>query len=832
MNYLKKIYLKKLIILLLFYHCFAYAEINLTLKEKQFIKSHPVLTLGIGKGWIPYIIENNDGTITGHNVDIINEIKKLSGLEIKFFIDTWPKVLEEANHKNIDGLAMSIVDKQRAEKFDFSHVYGSMQKLIFTRKNTKDKEILTLKDLEGKSLAVLKNNLLDLKIAKKLKNTKIVLFDTYVESIKAVSLGEVDAMISEAGVLYLANEIGMPYLEPAIFLDEKLDMVFSISKDFPEALSIINKSLEAIGKTKLSDIQYKWFLSNPNKIETKQGLNLAELKYLKNKKIINACIDPNWMPFEAFDKYGTHIGLSSDYFNKFRKELPIPINIIKTKTWNETLEFSKSRKCDIISLAMQTNERKKYLNFSIPYLTTPLVLATKPDKRFINDFKNLSNEKLGIPQGYAFAEILKKSYPNLNIIEVKDINEGLEKVIDNEYFGYIGTLSSVGYLFQREYAGELKIAGKFDEKWELGIAVRNDEQILLNIFDKLISNIEEKDKEKIFNKWITLEYEEKVDYSLIIKIILFSILVIGTFIYWNRKLLNARNKLELANKENEKYLEMINSHVLISSTDINGIIIDASDALCDLTGYKKSELIGKNHNIFKHQDMKDILFSNMWKTIKSKKVWKGEIKSLKKDGSFYWADVIISPTYDNDFNVIGYSAIRNDITDKKRIEQLSITDKLTGIANRSKLDDFLNNEIKRARRYESSLGVVLLDIDNFKRVNDTYGHLVGDKVLVAIANILKSNIREIDFLGRWGGEEFLIVCPHTNKEGIMTLCETLRKKIEEYDFKNCTKQTASFGVTSFSKDDTIDSIILRADNALYRAKEIGKNTVEFEDVKL
>ncbi|MAD42649.1 MAG: hypothetical protein CL623_09700 [Arcobacter sp.] len=161
------------------------------------------------------------------------------------------------------------------------------------------------------------------------------------------------------------------------------------------------------------------------------------------------------------------------------------------------------------------------------------------------------------------------------------------------------------------------------------------------------------------------------------------------------------------------------------------------------------------------------------------------------------------------------------------MELLSITDKLTGIANRNKLDDFLNNEIKRAKRYNSSLGVVLLDIDNFKKVNDTFGHLIGDKVLVSIANILKNNIREIDFLGRWGGEEFLIICSHTNKEGIIALCEILRKRIENYDFENCSNQSVSFGASAFVKEDTIDTIISRADNALYKAKDEGKNRVKF-----
>jgi diguanylate cyclase (GGDEF)-like protein/PAS domain S-box-containing protein len=822
-----KYYLLKLIIILFFSQSIIFAQINLTPKEIQFLKEHPSITLGIGKEWIPYIIENNDGTITGHNVDITNEIKRVSGLKIKFYRDNWSKVLDEANNRNIDGLAMSMKHKEREKVFDFSKAYGSIQKVIFTRKE--DKKILNLKELEGKSLAVLESNLLELKIARKLKNIKLVFFNSYEESIKAVSLGKVDAMIGEVGILHIANKIGMQYLEPSIFLDNKLDMVFSIRNDWPEATSIINKSLEAIGSIKLLDLQQKWFLPNPNYKTIKNRFSEEELLYLKNKKVITSCIDPDWMPFEGFDKNGKHIGLTSDYFNSFRKELHIPLNVIKTETWNDSLSLSKERKCDILSLAMKTEDREKYLSFTLPYLKVPLVIATKLDKSFINDFRTLANKKVGIPRGYAFVEILRKAYPNLNIIEVEDIHEGLEKVINETHFGYIGTLNSIGYLFQREFTGELKIAGKFKEKWELGIAVRNDEKILVSIFNKLISNIQKKDREEILNKWITLKYEEKVNYSLLMKIILFSSLVIGTSVYWNRKLFNARNKLELANKENEKYLKMINSHVLISNTDIDGIITEVSDALCKLTGYEQSELIGKNHSVFRHKDMDDSLFKDMWETIKNNKVWKGELKSLKKDGSFYWADVIISPSYDNNSNIIGYSAIRNDITDKKRIENLSITDKLTGVSNRSKLDDILKSEIKRTNRYGYTFGIILLDIDNFKKVNDTYGHLVGDKVLVSITNILKNNIREIDLLGRWGGEEFLIVCPHTNKEGIITLCETLRKKIELFDFGDYSSQSASFGSTSFIKDDTIDTIILRADTALYKAKEMGRNRVEFKN---
>ena len=622
----------------------------------------------------------------------------------------------------------------------------------------------------------------------------------------------------------------LPYLKASVHLNNtNTQLVFSVRKDWPEAVSIINKALNQIGEQKLLLLKNRWFLQKDD-IENFKKIEFTkeDILYLKEKTQITMCIDPNWMPFEAFDKDGKHTGLTADFFNIFRKDLPVPIKIVKTSTWSQTLEFAKSRKCDVLSLAMETPKRREYLNFTKPYLEAPLVLATKLDKQFVNDFTTLSTQKIGIPKGYAYLELLKNRYSNLNIVEVDNVKDGLQKVVDEELFGYVGTLLSIGYLFQKEFTGELKIAGKFEEKWKLGVAVRNDDKKLLEIFEKLVANVDNLKRKKILNDWVAIKYEKNVDYSLILKIGSILLLIIFTFIYWNRKLSNAKEKLEKTSKERKKYLKMIDKYVLISTSDKNGDITYVSDALCKLTGYEKDDLIGKGHDIFRHKDMPSSAYTEMWNTITKEETWKGEVKNRKKDGSIYWADVIITPRYDIHSKLVGYSAIRNDITDKKRIEKLSITDKLTSICNRSKIDDTIENELKRSSRYKDSFGIILIDIDYFKKVNDTYGHLVGDEVLIGIANILKENIRTIDTVGRWGGEEFLIVCPKADKKGVVTLAENLRKKLEKFDFKNCKNQSASFGVTISKLNDNSDSIILRADNALYRVKESGRNSVLFE----
>jgi len=159
------------------------------------------------------------------------------------------------------------------------------------------------------------------------------------------------------------------------------------------------------------------------------------------------------------------------------------------------------------------------------------------------------------------------------------------------------------------------------------------------------------------------------------------------------------------------------------------------------------------------------------------------------------------------------------------LEILSITDKLTNIYNRMMIDKTLDERINSAKN-DDSFGVIIIDIDYFKMVNDTQGHQTGDMTLILFAQILKENIRDTDLLGRWGGEEFVIICGNSSLDGTLILSEKLRKKVEEYDFPVIGKKTASFGVSAYIKGDTSKTIISRADDALYKAKEKGRNRVE------
>ncbi len=161
----------------------------------------------------------------------------------------------------------------------------------------------------------------------------------------------------------------------------------------------------------------------------------------------------------------------------------------------------------------------------------------------------------------------------------------------------------------------------------------------------------------------------------------------------------------------------------------------------------------------------------------------------------------------------------------QRLKHVAITDQLTGLYNRHYIFSKLEEEIKRARRFKKGLCVMLLDIDNFKQINDVYGHDVGDRVLQVVAQVLRKNVRQVDTVGRLGGEEFIIICPDTNEKGGMILGEKLRLLIKKLNEENIPPITVSVGVASFSMFDTSHELIKKADIALYRAKKSGKNKV-------
>lgn len=689
--------------------------LEFTEPEKDFIKSNPVVTVGMMPDFTPfsYYIE---GEPVGFEHELLDLISKKTGIKFKKKIAKWTTIYNSFKNKEVDMIS-SISYKEYREPFTlFTSPYYNIPIMIFVKDDFGDYK--GLKSLTGKRVGVLKD-VFYIKELEGLGTMNLVFYDSYDALTKDLVFGKIDALMQNLpnvnhlikknlyNNIKLASELVLPNTK-------REDLRFGVQPEKSLLSSILQKSLMSISKREMEELSDKWIGSIKEYPGGHIDLNDNEKAYI-NKNIIKYCINPSGLPFEGLSEDGEHVGMSSDYYRLFEQMLSANFELVKTNTWSQSVEYIKQKKCDMLALGMETQERKKYLNFTSHYLDVPLVVATRVDVPFINQILDLEGEKIGIIRGDVFVKKLRKKYPSLKIVEVDDIYDGLDQVKNGQLFAYIDTLASIGYEFQSKYFGELKIAGKISENLLLSIAVRKDDETLLGILQKVVNSITNDRHRKIFTKWIPIKYEQDVNYKVVWQVMLGVFVFLTFMMYWNRKIAKANTLLKQAQKDIEE----------------------------------------KN----------------------------------------------------------------------KELNRLALTDNLTTLFNRRKLEELIQAEIDKGKSTKKDFCLSMLDIDHFKEVNDNFGHQRGDSVLVEISDILKESLRVMDYVGRYGGEEFIIIFPASDVEEVKLIVEEIRLKIAHYDFDEIGHKTASFGLTSSKANDSIESIIKRADNALYEAKESGRNRV-------
>lgn len=440
-----------------------------------------------------------------------------------------------------------------------------------------------------------------------------------------------------------------------------------------------------------------------NAIENSLSFTPEEQAYLKQKKVITMCVDPDWEPFEIINSEGKHEGISADLISLMAERAGLNIKLLQTKTWDETLEKSKSGKCDILSFVNQTPEREKWLIFTQPLLSDPNILITREEHPYVADLKGLDGERVALPSGTAMLERMSKDFTNLKFIPVVSEADAMEMVSEKKADLTVRSLIVAAYVIKKEGWFNLKISGQ-PQGYEnhLRIGVLKDEKILRDILDKGIRTITPIDREAIINRHTGLVVKEGIDYVTLMKYIALAVLLIAVLMW--------------------RYY--------------------------DLRQYNKTLL------------------------------------------------------------------------------KISITDKLTGLYNRLRMDEKLVEEHKRVKRYENyQCSIMMVDIDFFKAINDTFGHQKGDEVLKQLAQLMLATFRSTDMIGRWGGEEFIIIFPSTTIEEAYQAAEKLRKTVENQLTCMDKRITISVGLGTFLKDENVDMMLGRVDTALYEAKKSGRNKI-------
>jgi len=313
-----------------------------------------------------------------------------------------------------------------------------------------------------------------------------------------------------------------------------------------------------------------------------------------------------------------------------------------------------------------------------------------------------------------------------------------------------------------------------------------------------------------------------------------------------------RKQTELRLLQLHKAVEQ--SPVSVVITDAQGNIEYVNPFFSQLTGYQLNEVIGKNPRLIQSGNTSPETYEKMWQTIQSGKVWRGELLNKKKNGDTYWEVELVAPVIDSEGAIVNYIAIKEDVTAQKEsderlreaynrleeqmkeiqglqdeLREQAIRDPLTGLHNRHYLKETLGRELSRALRERYVISFMLLDIDHFKNVNDTYGHTAGDSVLKELADHLAEFTRTGDIVCRYGGEEFLVVFPNTKEQDAFFIADRLRESIQKspiYVEHNKISITISAGISEFPRDGQYEATVLEAaDKALYNSKHSGRNRV-------
>lgn len=425
-------------------------------------------------------------------------------------------------------------------------------------------------------------------------------------------------------------------------------------------------------------------------------LTQAEMTHLMRTPDITYCADPDWMPFSSIVN-GKHRGIDADIIAHFGQKMNHNFRLIPTTNWPQTLRMGKEHNCSVLSMIMETPQRKRYFNFTKPFISIPIVMVTTVDKEFTTDFSTLKKKPIGMVEGYAIREFLDYRYPNFNFVGVPNVTEGLKMVAEGKLYGFIDNFIVLSYQIQQHYVGALKISANIeDQKAAFGFAVRKDDPLLLSILNKTIDTLDEDITTHIVNRWTKTVFHDKTpDYSTLWKVLLGFGAILLPILYHYRKI---------------------------------------------------------------HHYNKKLLY-------------------------------------------------------------LSTHDALSGLYNRRYIDS-------KIREQREPFALVLIDIDNFKEINDTFGHTKGDEVIRKIATLLLNATPPMTYISRWGGEEFLILCNSDDIGFIARQAERMRAMIEHTDFGIDRAVTASFGVANYAPKEIHDTTyIQKVDRALYRAKREGKNRV-------
>ena len=752
------------------------AALNLSFEEITWLKEHPVIQLGTESNWPPYEFVDQSGELQGVTVDIIKILEKQLGVQFKVNSQySWAETLKKIRNHDIDIVSGISISPEREKYLIFTHSYLTPLIGIYTRKD--DITINHFDDLKNKTVVVENQYFSHEELVEKHPEIKLLVVETTADALKALSYGKADAYIGDQGATnWVIEKNALNNIKVTANSDPDQDIDsrshrLAVRDDWVIFQRILNKALASIAESDMSSIRRKWFgvEAGTKKIE----LSKTEQQWLNQHKTIRFTGDPNWLPYEAFDRQGNYIGIVADHLKLIEKKLGITVDIIPTRSWSESVAKVKRGEIDVLS---ETNDSDltSQLTFTKSYVASPVVIVMRSEESYVDNINQIKKKKISVIKDYGYVPKIIEKYPNLNLKIVNSIQEGLTAVSTGKSDALLATLAQASYHISELGINNIRIVGKTEFDTRLAFGMSAEFAPLVPLFNRAIDSISQKEKQDIFSFWGEQKFAARTDYTLLTKIAAIFLSLLAIIAYWNRLL----NKEIIHRKEIEAQtqglIDTIPLQIVITAFD--GNIVYANPQALDHYNITKEQLKDFNMSDF-YDDINDR--GMIVKELSTKgRVHQKIIPFKKPDGEVCSMMLSILPIKYNNAQVLLTIAV--DMTERLQLEEaLQHSKDLAEESNRFK-SQFLANmshEIRTPMNAVIGMSHLALNtsLDDKQRDYIEKIKLSGQNLLSIINDILdfskieaeKLEIENTDFLLDSVLENLLsMIALHAEKKGI------------------------------------------------------------------
>ncbi|MEW8436736.1 MAG: EAL domain-containing protein, partial [Candidatus Thiodiazotropha taylori] len=824
------------------------ADLQLTSEERSWIDRNQTVRFTGDPNWLPYEAFDEEGNYIGMVADYLRVIERETGLKFDAMpVSSWTESLVSAVQGKVSVISGDAADAILNQHFNPVETYSRNPIVIIM--DYRQNFVENLEEIDDRNIAIIKDYGYTADLFERYPDIGFIEVENIQEGLEGVSQGRFDALLATMALAgYHIAEMGMHNVKVVGKTSVIMDLTLFVDKDTPLLYSIINKTLKSISQTERQEIQQAWVRTKYVEktdyglvIQITLGLAILIMLVLGWNRQLQREIDRRHETEQSLRR-------SENLLKNVIDQLP---DVFVLKDHKGDFLLCNQAVADLYDTEPEEMVGKSDRDFGVPaeladaMRENVLGIMEKGETEIV--YEDSRDAVTGEIRNYRSIKKPLKDQDGENQILViaQDISEVVRarnQLAESEarfrrLFESTDAIAVQGYDEERRVIYWNKASEQlygYSEEQALGQPLEEliipepmrkqvitDTQAWLQGGEAIPSaelTLQRADGSKVpvFSSHVMLRGKDGAPEMYCIDVDL-------------TQLKTAQAKIHLLSQAVEQ------SPVSVLITDKNGSIEYVNTTLQRISGYSAEELRGQKPSILKSNLTPKLLYKELWDAITSGRTWQGELQNRKKNGEIYWEHVYIAPVSGEAGGDFHYLAIKEDITLQKKqaekILQQAHFDGLTSLPNRFLSLDRLGQLVKEADRNGSRVAVLFIDLDDFKKVNDSLGHEMGDTLLIQAAERLQQSIRQGDTVGRLGGDEFIIIL--AGLEDPLDANSVVKHLIDDFrrPFRIDNRElllTTSVGIAVYPDDGKQPSELLRnADSAMYHSKALGRNTYSY-----